>query len=73
LSLEIGNIAWAELVGCSEGNMCGLARQDAVAAPGSKTASRPKGSRRKLGDLATGRVAGATLVRVGEARSRSRR
>jgi hypothetical protein len=72
LSPEIGNTARAELVGCSEGNMCGVAKQDAVAAPGSKTASRTKGDRRKLGDLAAGRVAGAMPVRIGKARSRRR-
>ena len=73
MSLDIGYTARAELVGCSEGNMCGVARQDAVAAPGSKTASRVKADRRKLGDLASGRVAGATPVRTGQARSRSPR
>jgi hypothetical protein len=72
LSLEIGYIAWAELVGCSEGNMCGVAMQDAVAAPGSKTASRANGDCRNLGDLASGRMAGAMPVRVGKARSRRR-
>ena len=72
MSLEIGNTARAELVGCSEGNMCDVAMQDAVAAPGSKTASRAKGDRRNLGDLASGRVAGATPVRIGKARSRRR-
>jgi hypothetical protein len=70
LSLEIGYIARTELVGCSEGEMCGIARQDAVAAPGSKTASRAKGDRRNLGDLVSGRAAGAAPVRIGKARSR---
>ena len=72
MSLEIGYTARAELVGCSESNMCGVAKRDAVAAPGSKTASRAKGDRRKLGGLASGRVAGAMPARTGKASSRSR-
>jgi hypothetical protein len=72
LSPEIGYVARAELVGCSEGNMCGVAMRDPVASPGSKTTSRAKGDRRNLGDLASGRSAQAGPVRPGKARSRSR-
>src|ERR1700760_3943844 len=42
------NFAEAETLGTVEGNMCGIAMRDAVAPPGSKATSRPKGARRNL-------------------------
>ena len=55
LSLEIPDIAEAETFVSVEGNMCGPAMRGADALPGSKTASRAKGTRRNLGGLIPGR------------------
>ena len=55
LSLEIPDIAEAETVVFVEGDMCGPVMQGADALPGSKTASRAKGTRRNLGGLIVGR------------------
>ena len=49
------DIAGAESLYSLEGNMCGTIMQGADALPGSKSTSRAKGSRRKLGYLVTGR------------------
>jgi hypothetical protein len=57
----------------AEGNMSGTVMQGAVALPRSQTPSRPKGLRRNLGDLASGRAALAAPVRAGKAMSFSRR
>ena len=73
LSSEIPKLAEAETVSNVEGNMCGTAMRGADALPGSKTASRRKGSCRNLGGLASGRAAEAAPVRAGKAGSRSRR
>ena len=73
LSHERSDIAGAESFYSLEGNMCGTVMRGADALPGSKAISRANGSRRKLGDPASGRqrrVRGA--VRIGKARSRSR-
>jgi len=73
LSRESHKTAEAEPVSNVEGNMCGAVMRGADALPWSKTPSRSKGSRRNLGDLVTGRAAVSAPVRVGKARSRSRR
>ena len=73
LSRESGNIAGAEDVGRAEGNMDGTVMQGVATLPWSKTPSRAKGSRWNLGGLVSGWAATAALVRVGKARSRSRR
>jgi hypothetical protein len=65
-------IAGAETLSSVEGNTCGADKRGTVALPGSRATSRMKGTRRNLGDLLSGRVASATPVRVGKARSRSR-
>jgi hypothetical protein len=52
LSHESDNNAGAETVGTVEGYMCGTAMRGADALPRSKAISRPKGSRRNLGDPA---------------------
>jgi hypothetical protein len=57
LSHEIQKLAEAETVSNVEGNMCGTVMRGAVAPPGSKSPSRRKGSRRKLGGLGFGRAA----------------
>src|SRR5207237_968859 len=54
LSHERSDIAGAEGFHSLEGNMCGTAMRGADALPGSKAASRAKGSHRKLGDLGSG-------------------
>ena len=73
LSRESSNIAEAEVFSVAEGNMCGTVMRGAVALPGSKSRSRAKGSRRKLGDLVPGRQCSVRgTVRIGKARSRSR-
>ena len=72
LSHEIPKIAGAEAVTVVEGNMCGAAMRGADAPSGSKATSRAKGSRRNLGDLASGRTVKAVSVRFGKVRSRSR-
>ena len=51
MSHERKNVAEAETLGTVEGNMCGIAMRDAVAPPGSKVPSRPKGTRRNLRGL----------------------
>jgi len=51
LSLEIRKFAEAETVSNVEGDMCGPVMRGVVALPGSKTASRTKGTRRNLGGL----------------------
>jgi len=55
-----------------DGNMCGIAMRDAVAPPGSKATSRPKGTRRNLRDLMSGHRLQSRLVRIGKVRNRSR-
>ena len=55
MSHEIADVAGAETVGFVEGNMCGPVMRGADALPGSKTASRAKGTRRNLGGLIPGR------------------
>ena len=54
MSHERSNFAEAETLGTVEGNMCGIAMQDAVAPPGSKATSRSKGRRWNLRDLMSG-------------------
>ena len=54
MSLEIDKVAEAEPVIIVEGNMCGTVMRGAVAPPGSKATSRPKGTRRNLRDLMSG-------------------
>src|SRR5207249_946908 len=53
LSHERSYIAGAESFYSLEGNMCGTAMRGADALPGSKAASRAKGTHRKLGGLAS--------------------
>ncbi len=72
MSSDIGDIVGAEAVGCAEGNMCGLVMREAVVPPESQTTSRAKGTRRKLGDLVSGRSASRRAVRIGKAKSCSR-
>jgi len=72
LSHERKNVAEAETLGTVEGNMCGIAMRDAVAPPGSKVPSRPKGARRNLRDLMSGHRLQSRLVRIGKVRNRSR-
>ena len=55
-----------------ERDMSGAAMRGTVALPGSKTTSRAKGLRRKLGDPASDHWQEYALVRIGKARSRSR-
>ena len=55
-----------------ERNMSGAAMRGTVALPGSKTTSRAKGLRRKLGDPASNHWQEYAVVRIGKARSRSR-
>ena len=55
LSHERSDIAGAEGFHSLEGNMCGTVMRGADAPPGSKAASRAKGSHRNLGDLVSGR------------------
>jgi len=55
-----------------ERNMSGAAMRGAVALPGSKTTSRAKGLRRKLGDPASDHWQEYALVCIGKARIRSR-
>ena len=55
LSHERLDIAGAESFYSLEGNMCGTVMRGAVALSGSKAISRANGSRRKLGDPASGR------------------
>jgi len=74
LSRESQKIVGAEPLSNVEGNMCGVAMRDAVAPPRSKTPSRANRQRWNLGGLVSGRSGfAAAPVRVGEARSRSRR
>ena len=54
MSLEIYKVAEAERVIIVEGNMCGTVTRGAVAPPGSKATSRPKGTRRNLRGLMSG-------------------
>ena len=72
LSRESSNIAEAEGFSVAEGNMCGAIMRGADALPRSKTPPRTKGSRRNLGDPTSGQRRQTVLVRIGEARSRSR-
>lgn len=72
VSHDSDKIAGAETFSSVEGNTCGAATRGTVALPGSGATSRMKGTRRNLGDLLSGRVASATPVRIGKARSRSR-
>jgi len=72
VSHDNDQIAGAETFSSVEGNTCGADMRGAVALPGSRAMSRMKGTRRNLGDLLSGRVASATPVRIGKARSRSR-
>jgi hypothetical protein len=72
LSHESDNNAGAETVDLVEGNMGGTAMRGVDALPGSKATSRPKGSRRNLGDPAFDQGGIAVLARIGKARSRSR-
>ncbi len=67
------HIAEAEAVDSAEGNIIDAAMRGVEAPPWSKTSSRTKGTRRNLGDLMSGRASRAEPVRVGKARSRSRR
>ena len=53
-------------------NMCNAVMRGIVVPPGSKSKSRAKGSRRKLGYPTSGRQLFASAVRIGKARSRSR-
>ena len=62
MSHERNNVAEAETLGTVEGKMCGIAMRDAVAPPGSKATSRPKGTRRNLRDLMSGHRLQSRLV-----------
>ena len=55
-----------------ERNMCSAVMRGIVVPPGSKSTSRAKGSRRKLGDPTSDHRHYADLVRIGKVRSRSR-
>ena len=55
-----------------ERNMCNAVMRGIAVPPGSKSTSRAKGSRRKLGYLVTGRQLFVSAVRIGKVRSRSR-
>ena len=72
--IEARNVlfAGAETVVGVERNMSSTVMRGIVALPGSKTTSRAKGSRWKLGDPASGRRLYVSAVRIGKARSRSR-
>ena len=72
LSRESSNVVGAEAFSVAEGNMCGAIMRGADALPRSKTPPRTKGSRRNLGDPTSGQRRQIVLVRIGEARSRSR-
>jgi len=72
LSLEMSEAAEAETLIIVEGNMCGIAMRDAVAPPGSKATSRPKGARRNQRGLMSGHRLQSGLVRIGKVRNRSR-
>jgi hypothetical protein len=72
LSHERWNFAEAETLGTVEGNMCGIAMRGAVAPPGSKVPSRPKGARRNLRGLMSGHRLQSRLARIGKVRNRSR-
>ena len=65
--------AGAETVLMVERNMCNAVMRGIAVPPGSKSTSRAKGSRRKLGYLVTGRQCRVRgMVRIGKVRSRSR-
>ena len=66
MSHEMGNVAEAELVLCSEGSMCAVVRRDGVAPPGSKATSRTKSCRRNLGGPAG--AAGVVMTSAGVGR-----
>ena len=68
LSRERYNVAEAEAVDTAEGNMSAADMRGVAALPWSKTASRTKGTRRNLGDLASGRAAASRAgpLREGE-------
>jgi hypothetical protein len=70
LSHEI-RVAEAEIVALVEGNMSVPAMRGVAALPRSKTPSRSKGLRRKLGDLTFDRWGVLPAARIGKARSRS--
>ena len=72
MSHEISNVAEAETLGTVEGNMCGIVMRDAVAPPGSKATSRPKGTRRNLRGLMSDHRLQSRLARIGKVRNRSR-
>ena len=72
MSLEIDKVAEAEPVISVEGNMCGTVMRGAVAPPGSKAPSRPKGTRRNLRGLMSGHRLQSRLARIGKVRNRSR-
>jgi hypothetical protein len=72
LSLEIHKIAEAEPFITGEGNMCDTDKRGAIAPPGSKATSRPKGTHRNLRGLSSGHRLKSRLARIGKARSRSR-
>ena len=65
MSHEMGNIAEAELVLCSEGSTCAVVRRDGVAPPGSKASSRTKSCRRNLGGPAGAVRVAVTLAGAG--------
>jgi hypothetical protein len=73
LSHESQKIAEAEPVSNVEGHMCSTVMRGADAPPGSKSRSRRKRTCRNLGGLVVGRTLQGVMVRVGKARSRSRR
>ena len=72
MSHEISNVAEAETLGTVEGTMRGIAMRDAVAPPGSKATSRPKGTRRNLRGLMPDHRLQSRLARIGKVRNRSR-
>ena len=69
LSLERSDIAGAEGFYSLEGNMCGTAMRGADALPGSKAASRAKGSHRKLGGLGFDRNGTTVVARIADDQS----
>ena len=64
--------AGVETVEIVERNTSGTVMRGAVAPPGSKSTSRAKGLRWKLGDPASGQLQEYALVRIGKVRSRIR-
>ena len=72
MSHEISFSLGAETFSTVERNMSSAGMRGAATPPGSKSPSRAKGSRRNLGDPASGRGLMKPAVRIGKVKSRSR-